>query len=534
MDRLISRVVDDLLPVICSDPTNDLTRIRDILLGRINAEVALENVGRGAKNSPLPTLYQVHALPLDVIADALLEKYTIVVIPVANTRLDVSTMPVGLYMEHDGIYSADPSDIFRLILMLHPGASLAVRKEVLGLLALKAKIVRRTIDPNLIAVANGIFDHARQELLPFSPDYVFLSKLAVGYDPSAQNPIITMPDGELWDVVSWIGGLSDDEDVVKLLWELISATVRAHVRWNKCAMLMGIDGNNGKSTYVRLLRSLVGTGNYAAIPMAEFKDKYAKYDLLHADRVLVDENPVGEYLDDTKDFKAAVSNDDFRVEAKYKQPFWISWSGFMVQCINALTIRSRDKSGSLTRRYLMVPFTKNFTVGERKYIKDDYLCRTEVLEFVLKTALHMQNTVLSEPLASRGLLAQSHQQNSSALGFWEEHRSLFIWDFLPWEFLYDLFVKWYKRNEPSGNPEGKTSFIANIRSHIVGSSEWEIVLKRPGNMMSKPEPLIAEYELIRWMNNSYSGNDISQKCFPFPLKENYRGLKRIGSGAVTV
>ncbi|WP_219720011.1 hypothetical protein, partial [Microbacterium sp. UMB0228] len=40
-----------------------------------------------------------------------------------------------------------------------------------------APVRRRTLEPHLIPVDNGVFDHARQELRPFSEDWVFLSKI---------------------------------------------------------------------------------------------------------------------------------------------------------------------------------------------------------------------------------------------------------------------------------------------------------------------------------------------------------------------
>jgi hypothetical protein len=45
-------------------------------------------------------------------------------------------------------------------------------------------------------------------------------------------------------------------------------------------------------------------------------------------------------------------------------------------------------------------------------------------------------------------------------------------------------------------------------------------------MMSKPEPLIAEYNLTDWMNDSYTGTDALKKSIVNPLKVNYKGILR--------
>src|SRR5690606_10470209 len=108
-----------------------------------------------------------------------------------------------------------------------------------------AKVVRRCDDPALSPVNNGIFNHTTQELEPFTPERVFLAKSPVDYIADAPNPVITMPDGQTWDVESWIADLSDDEGVPELLWEIISAVLRPNERWNRSPWLYGTSGRNG-------------------------------------------------------------------------------------------------------------------------------------------------------------------------------------------------------------------------------------------------------------------------------------------------
>ena len=60
-----------------------------------------------------------------------------------------------------------------------------------------------------------------------------------------------------------------------------------------------------------------------------------------------------------------------------KYRFW----GLIIECINEI-LRFKDKTGSMARRELIIPFSKSFTGAERKYIKTDYIARTEVLEYV--------------------------------------------------------------------------------------------------------------------------------------------------------
>lgn len=59
-------------------------------------------------------------------------------------------------------------------------------------------------------------------------------------------------------------------------------------------------------------------------------------------------------------------------DQKYKPQITFRFRGLMVQCFNSIP-KFTDKSGSLTRRLIMIPFRKCFTGHMKEYIKDDFL-----------------------------------------------------------------------------------------------------------------------------------------------------------------
>ena len=111
-----------------------------------------------------------------------------------------------------------------------------------------------------------------------------------------------------------------------------------------------------------------------------------------------------------QNLKAVITNDIILINRKNKTPIAYQFRGFMVQCVND-TPRFRDKSGSLYRRQLIIPFNKSFTGAERKYIKQDYMHRTEVLEYVLHRVLSGSFYELSEPAAVKMALHQYKIEN---------------------------------------------------------------------------------------------------------------------------
>ena len=59
---------------------------------------------------------------------------------------------------------------------------------------------RRCMDPDLIAVNNGIFNYRTKVLEPFKSNKVFLTKSRVDYNPNAKNVVIHNPDDNTDDV----------------------------------------------------------------------------------------------------------------------------------------------------------------------------------------------------------------------------------------------------------------------------------------------------------------------------------------------
>lgn len=382
-------------------------------------------------------------------------------------------------------------------------------------------------DKNLIPVNNGIFNYETKQLMFFDPEYVFITKSRTNYNPNATNVIIhNDADNTDWDVESWMNELSDDKEIVNLLWEIIGASVRPYERWNKAAFLFSMQGNNGKGTLCQLIRNLCGTNNCVNIPLSDFSKDYALSEIIGKIAIITDENDVNVYIDKAANLKAIITNDAVTLTRKYKSPISYQFFGFMIQCMNSYP-KIKDKTNSFYRRQLFVPFTKCFTGQERSYIKNDYINRPEILEYVLYRVLNMNYHKFSEPKACRTALEDYKMANDPLRQFIDEIFPELVWDFVPFNFLYSLYKVWYKNNVGNLNMQGRNKFIQELVSILPEQDEWYCTdpnLKiRTGNKINKPEPLIAEYNLTDWMNPNYKGSDINKICIPV-LKPSYRGI----------
>lgn len=428
-----------------------------------------------------------------------------------------------------GTYTTDERIFKKLIYQYNHTATKKEIEEILERLDTHAPQVLRTRDPDLIAVGNGIFDYKTKTLLPFSPDYVFTTKSTVNYNPMAVNQNIHNPkDNTDWDVESWFLTLSDDPEIRNLIWEIIGATIRPNVRWNKSAWFYSTTGNNGKGTLCQLMRNVCGEQACASISLMEFNKEFKLGELLHASAIINDENAVGSYVDNAANLKSIITGDMFQLNRKFKNVISYRFHGFMVQCLNEYP-KIRDRTDSFYRRQLFIPFDNCFTGKEREYIKSDYLKRKEVLEYILKKVLHMDYYRLSEPQACVNALQEYKSFNDPVRQFAEEILPLCTWDLLPFTFLYDLYKSWFFKNIPNGTVQNSRAFKDELIRMLPQIGGWFCKNAnsniRTGSKMDKPEHLILDYNLVDWKNPRCTNKDTKRLCMP-ALKPFYRGILR--------
>lgn len=530
------RVTNEYLDTINTTSPPTPHQIEEELLDKLKQEIDLANAVR-PKDDRLRLPQTLMPVEIAMIMSRLHNIYRV---SCAGDDADPDFDLLAMYQpdgEDKGIYTVS-EDVFRqLARQYYFGMTTKDFSEVMTSLRDMVPRRPRCMDRDLIAVNNGIFDYKTKTLMPFTPDKIFLTKSHVNYNPSATNIVIHNPtDKTDWDVESWMSELSDDIEIVNLLWEILGAIIRPNVRWNKSAWMYSEKGNNGKGTLCELMRNLCGKGAFTSIPISDFSKDFMLEPLTRASAIIVDENDVGTFIDKAANLKAVITNDVIQINRKFKSPIAYQFFGFMVQCLNEFP-KIKDKSDSFYRRQIFIPMTKCFTGVERKYIKTDYLHRPEVLEYVMKRVLHMDYYSLSEPAACKDVLNEYKEFNDPVRQYWDEFRDRFQWDLLPFTFLYDLYKEWFKKNTPSGSVLGKTGFVKDLLAILQPSDGWYCTDKsakiRSGNRMNGPEPLIIEYKLDSWKNPTYKGNDVNQLACPM-LAPNYRGIQRLAANGIVI
>lgn len=456
------------------------------------------------------------------------------------TGNDIMWKKSSKFENPEGIYSTNEKLFYYIIRQIAEDIRQKEIEEILGILNTYAPEVSTTTNPHLFPVNNGIYNQETGKLEPFSSDYVFLTKINVNYKVGSQNPMILEADDSHWDVESWLDGLSITNEVNYLLWQVIAASLQPNRGFNKSIWFYSESGNNGKGTVGQLIKNLLGKGNYSSLSVIDFNHEFKKQDLIGVAANIADENDVDKYIDSVKDYKASITGDDVIINRKHKDPVRVQFRGLNIQMMNGLP-KTKDKTGSFYRRLIIVPFIKSFTNnGEKSYIKSDYIARKEVLEYVLFKALSLKFDEFIVPQASAYLLDQYREKNTPVLDFWNELNEEFNWDLIPKQFLYDLYVKWFERSNPSGTVIGQRTFFDQLSPIIDADGNWDNHIGadktniRTGTKMDTDEPLIFEYGLDKpyrngapspWVDSNYNGTN-KGKLNQFTKKSKYRGIVR--------
>ena len=536
----VNQLIEDEVSDFLGKPDQSEYDPKDVerfLLGRINKRLFSENVEHGLKgksaHSPL------RGLPFWVVAECIRNRELKHTGLIGKSKATAELMTYENEGSNKGLYVPAEEHINVLARQYNRALSTKDVKDVVAYVRDLAPLLKESEGNDVVALANGLFDLRSKKLRPFSPEVVLTSKASVAFRADATTcPVI---DG--WSVDEWIRELANnDSDVEDLFWQIIAALFRPDHPFNKAALLYSPTGSNGKGTFVELLRNLVGSERVATLSMSEFGETFLPETLRSAFCVLSDENEVGDYMKKAGAFKAWVSHDWIRLNVKYGQMTNAKGRGLCVFCANELPA-SKDKSESLYRRFVPIPFLKRYVgADENVAIKNDYVKRPEVLEYVAHKALMMDlfDTFIT-PAVCKELLGQMRVENDPVLQFAEDFLPEFKWDLLPWEFVYAVYSAWMRKEVPSGRAVSRKAFTERLSAHVDdnpscgwfvprGADGKQKTVRSSGRIIGE-EPLAVEYNLDNWFDMRPVNGSIRKVGTPHNIKVSYRGLQRAGTSS---
>lgn len=264
-----------------------------------------------------------------------------------------------LHIYKDGVYVNGASYIENKMIALIPNLKRAHRAEVLSYIEVLIDESVSLSPSNLIAFKNGIYDLHTDSFLEFSPDKILVNKLEYDYNPKIYSEICDKTLNKL---------ACGDTQIRMLLEEVVGYTFYRRNELRKAFILIG-DKANGKSTYLDMIKTLLGDANTSALDLGELGDRFKTAELFGKLANIGDD--IGdEFIPNPAVFKKLTSGDRLNVERKGQDPFDFNSYAKLLFSANNIP-RIKDKTGAVLDRLIIIPFNATFSVNDPDY--DPYI-----------------------------------------------------------------------------------------------------------------------------------------------------------------
>ena len=211
-----------------------------------------------------------------------------------------------------------------------------------------------------IQFSNLTYDVMEGVAVEPSPDMLITAQIPVAFDVDA-------PYG---DADRFLDSLAAGDDVVaKVLAEVVGACMVSKRVLSQSPMLVGKanvaggEASNGKSTYINVLRTLLGSGNVSSLDIVTLGQRFQAGRVIGKLANLGDDIPNG-FLhgDELSVFKKLVTGDEIYTDVKNAEGFEFRPSATFVFSMNSMP-RLADTTDGIFRRLAFVPFRNKFQPG---------------------------------------------------------------------------------------------------------------------------------------------------------------------------
>lgn len=320
-----------------------------------------------------------------------------------------------LHLYKDGIYVDGQARIEAEMINNISNLNKAKRSEVLSYLNLLISENTSMSEANLIAFKNGIYNIVDDSFIEFSPEFIITNKINWNYNPGAYSKLVDKTMNKL---------SCGDFEIRMLLEEVVGYCFYRRNELRKAFILTG-DKANGKSTYLDMIKTLLGDENTSALDLKELSDRFKTAELFGKLANIGDD--IGdEFIANPAIFKKLVSGDRVNVEKKGQNPFdFNNYSKFLFSANNIPRIK--DKTGAVLDRLIIIPFNASFSVKDKDF--DPYikykLREQEAIEYLINLGLEGLKRVLKNrkfivPDKVKKEILEYEEVNNPILGFFKE------------------------------------------------------------------------------------------------------------------
>jgi putative DNA primase/helicase len=207
--------------------------------------------------------------------------------------------------------------------------------------------------PHFIPLKNGILDLKTKQLKPFNPEYFILNATPIIYNPQAKCP----------KTFKFISEIVNEADV-PVLQEMSGYCLWRKYPIHKALMLVG-DGANGKSTFLQLLRTMLGEENVCTISLHDLETSSFARSSLYGKLANIYPDLSDRALRSTGYFKMLTGGDTVSAEYKFHDRFEFQNYAKLIFSCNKVP-ESPDDTTAFFRRWNIINFPNQFQEGDPK------------------------------------------------------------------------------------------------------------------------------------------------------------------------
>lgn len=322
-----------------------------------------------------------------------------------------------LHLYKDGIYIPGQTEIESAMISHIPQLNKAKRSEVMAYLEILIRENTPAASANLIAFRNGIYDISNDSFLSFSPEHVITNKINWDFNPNAYHQLTD----EVMNNIS-----CDDPTIRSLLEEMVGYCFFRRNELGKAFILTG-SGSNGKSTFLNMLKTLLGKRNRSALSLKKLGDRFSTV-MLFGKLANIGDDISDQFIADTEEFKKMVTGETIDAEHKGKDKFDFEPYAKLIFSANSIPRLGKGKDiKAILRRMVIIPFNANFDSSNpnfKPFIGDD-LKGQEAMEYLillgiqgLKRVLANRKFTVSQKVQEE--LAEFEETNNPVLGFFKD------------------------------------------------------------------------------------------------------------------
>ena len=258
-----------------------------------------------------------------------------------------------LHLYDDGIYISGLENIESQMIKHIPQLNRSKRTEVTSYLDIMIRENTTASPATMIAFDNGILNTKDGSFSDFSPDRVITNKIPWDYNPAAYSKVV---DDTLNNIAC------HDSTIRSLLEEAAgSCLFRSNtLSGGKAFILTGI-GANGKSTYLNMVKAMLGEINFSSLDLKELSEKFLNAELF-GKLANIGDDINSEYIQNAAIFRKLVTGERIQVQKKGQNPFeFNNYAKLMFSANNIPRMGGVKESYSIMRRLVIIPFNASFT-----------------------------------------------------------------------------------------------------------------------------------------------------------------------------